>query len=182
MQIKDTGLAFGVVTIMNHWIGAILMVSFVILSVSTLLLDGAAEPDRQSTTSTLGFLCLILFSFRIYWRIKHYHPLPLGGTSPIEVIISRCVSSGLILAGVILPVLHWAFLSAGGRSFLVFGLDFPGISPTNQSFASILSALYWLGITAFCLGLMMHILGALKHQFLLKEDSILRLMGKKVEL
>ena len=181
IKIKDTGLGFGIVTIVNHWAGAIIMVSFITLCASTIGLTGELEITRWKITGTLGFLCLLLFTFRFYWRLKNYYPLPLGG-QPIEVIISRSVAYGLLIAGIVLPIILWALLSARGIGFFVFGVRFPDIWSISPIGVTYLSILFWLGIMAFSLGLLLHAFGAIKQQFFLKNDAVLRLMGKKIDL
>ncbi len=182
MQMKDTGLGFGLVTIVSHWTGAILMLGFVAMSFSTLGLEGTQLLARYETAASVGFLCFCLFSFRIYWRLKHHHPLPLGGATPIEVLVGRGVAFGLLLAGVILPLIFWAYLSARGVDVKVFTISFPALWQPGPTAALSLSVLFWLGITAFTLGFLLHLFGAIKHQFITKDDAMLRLMGKKIEL
>lgn len=182
MRLKDTGLGFGIVTIACHWTGAFLLPGFLLIALNTLTGSVPPDPARLETVTTLAFACAILFSFRIYWRLKHFHPMPLGGAKPVEVIVARCVAFGLLLAGVVLPLILWAALSAGGYDFRVFDLTFPRIWSEGASAAFYLMGLFWLGVVAFTLGFLLHLFGAFKHQFVLKDDAVLRLMGKEVEL
>ncbi|NRG16629.1 cytochrome B [Rhizobiales bacterium] len=182
MKLRDTGLAFGVVTIACHWTGAFLLPGFLLLAVYTLAGSASPDPESLNTLTSLAFLCAVLFSFRIYWRLKHYHPMPLGGAKPVEVIIARCVAFGLLVAGVVLPLILWASLSASGHEFRLFGLAFPRIWSEGEASAFYLTGLFWLGVIAFTLGFLLHLFGAFKHQVILKDDAVLRLMGKKVEL
>ena len=182
MQIKDTGLGFGLVTIISHWTGAIVMLGFVAMSFSTLGLEGAQLLARYQITASLGFLCFCLFFFRLYWRLKHYHPLPLGGAAPIEVLVGRGVALGLLLAGIILPLIFWGYLCAKGIDVKIFAISIPAIWQPGPAAASSLPVLFWLGISAFTLGFLLHLFGAIKHQFIRKDDAVLRLMGKKIEL
>ncbi len=55
MQIKDIGLGFGLVTIVNHWLGVVLMLSFIVLNLSTLALGGETLSMRNKSCATLGF-------------------------------------------------------------------------------------------------------------------------------
>lgn len=182
MQIKDTGLAFGAVTIICHWTGAMLLPGFLLLAMVTFSGEGAPAAGELANVTTLAFLCLLLFSFRIYWRLKHYHPMPLGGAKPVEVIIGRCVAFGLLVAGVVLPLILWAALSASGLPFTVFGLTFPSIWSQGETASLLLTVLFWMGVTAFTLGFLLHLFGAYKHQIVLKDDAVFRLMGKRIEL
>ena len=182
MKLRDTGLGFGLVTISCHWTGAFMLPGFLIFALGTLAGSAPPNPERLDAVSSLGFLCAVLFSFRIYWRLKHHHPMPLGGAKPVEVIVARCVAFGLLVAGVVLPLILWAALSAGGHEFRVFGLALPRIWSEGAASAFYLMGLFWLGVVAFSLGFLLHLFGAFKHQVILKDDAVLRLMGKEIEL
>ncbi len=182
MKLGDTGLGFGMVTIVCHWTGVFVLPGFLILSLATLAGEAEPDPARLELLTTLGFVSALLFSFRMYWRLKQYHPMPLGGAKPVEVIVGRCVAFGLLLAGVVLPLILWAALSAEGEAFRVLGLTFPRIWPIGPVAAFSLMALFWLGALAFTLGLLLHLFGAFRHQVILKDDAVLRMMGKDVEV
>jgi cytochrome b561 len=48
--------------------------------------------------------------------------------------------------------------------------------------AHVVDFLFKLGATPFLLGLALHIFGACKNHFLLKNDALKRMLGKQVEL
>jgi cytochrome b561 len=52
----------------------------------------------------------------------------------------------------------------------------------NHQVAQIVEVLFWIGATPFLLGLVLHIFGACKNHFLLKNDALKRMLGKHVEL
>ncbi len=180
MQVRDTGLGFGVVTIILHWIGAALVIGYVTLD---LLVSVTSDAGLSRIHISLGLVVFLLFTFRLFWRLNHYHPLPIGAVSPIEVIFSRGVALGLLLAGVLLPPIEWIMVwSAGGvvTFFDLFAL--PPLVGQDPAIARIANVLHWLGTYAFALGITLHVLAALKHHFVLKNDTLKRMLGKHVEL
>ena len=164
MQFKDTGLGFGLVTLVAHWVGAALMIGFVVTSISAALLAPAEQSARFALAMSFGYICIPLYLFRMFWRFKHPYPMPLGAASPAQVLIGRGVAFGMLLAGVTLPVLLWAMLT------------------TTGFVATVFFALFWLGLVAFSLGLLLHLFGAFSHHVLQKDETLLRLLGKNVEL
>ncbi len=163
MKLRDNGLHFGFVSVVGHWGGAAMLAAFLISASASELSD--AEPSStQNVTFWISLLTALIFAFRLYWRIVNFHPAPLGGASPAQVLAGRGVALGMLLAGVILPSLFLA------KAFVT-----PGSSWW-------LTPLFWFGVACFLCGLALHLYGAFTHHFVLKDDSLKRVMGHKVDL
>ncbi|WP_433766025.1 cytochrome b [Pseudomonas putida] len=184
MQFKDNGLRFSPITIALHWV-----VAFSLLAIFGLqLMIGQASDDvlRAALVRGQNLVGLVLFLVSIYrfWaRITAYHPLPVGTPNPIEVIISRSVAVSLALAMVLLPIAVWASRSAGGELVeLPGGWWIPSVLPVNAALKHVVDVLFNIGASAFLAGLALHIFGAVKNHFLLKNNTLKRMLGKHVEL
>lgn len=173
MRTRDTGLHYGLVTITCHWIGAVLMLAFI---TATFVASDAAGRDLAMG---LGLLTAPLYAFRLYWRLTNYNPAPLGGTNPAQVLVGQGVVLGMLLAGVVLPILFWAKEAGGGAQVHAFTLPLPSYAAEPWS---LLTPLFWLGVTAFLLGFGLHLFGVYTHQFVLKDETLNRLLGKAVKL
>jgi len=134
---------------------------------------------RRDLTMSFGALVLPLYTFRLYWRIISFHPAPLGGANPAQVLVGRGVALGMILAGVVLPVLYWAKEAQVGAGLSAFGISMPSFTTEP---GIVVASLFWLGTVAFLLGFFLHIFGAFNHQYVLKDESLKRLAGRKIEL
>ena len=165
-------------TVICHWFGAVLMIAFLVAAFSTLGLEGAEALQRRNMTLELGLLAMPFFVFRLYWRLANYYPAPLGGVNPAQVLVGRGIAIGMLLAGIVLPVLFWAKEAGSGSELKAFDLTMPALS-TPLPF---LAPLFWLGVTAFLLGLALHLFGAYTHQIVLKDETLKRLIGLTVEL
>ncbi|MBN3762156.1 cytochrome b/b6 domain-containing protein [Burkholderia sp. Ac-20365] len=179
-QWRDNGLGFSPVTIVLHWIVALLVLSIIGIEIARF-----AEPD-VALTRVLNLLGTILFPVSVYrfWaRVTSWHPLPVGTPNPIEVIVSRSVATALALAMVLLPVAAWLAKSAAGQLVeLPGGWIIPSPMQPNAQAAQVFDALFKIGATPFLLGLALHIFGACKNHFVLKNDALKRMLGKRVEL
>ena len=108
MQIRDTGLRFSPVTIILHWIAAAMVVTLLWFGLTAGRLDVGAEKVKLIWLhSSLGVGIFVISVYRLVARSRFHHPLPIGAISPIEVIMSRAVAMGLIVATVVLPVVGW---------------------------------------------------------------------------
>jgi cytochrome b561 len=179
-QLRDSGLGFSLITVIVHWIVAAVLLSILAIEVVRFF-----SPSVE-TTRVLNLLGAVLFPISIYrfWaRVNSYHPLPLGTPNPVEVIISRSVAVGLALAMALLPLAAWLTKSAAGELIeLPGGLVIPSLIPQNHEAAQTFGILFNIGATAFLLGLALHIFGACKNHFMLKNDTLKRMLGKHVEL
>ncbi len=182
MKIRDTGLSYGIVTIFNHWIGALLMPGFVLLSVAYIGFSENVQTEKLRVLTTIASLVFILSVFRIYWRIRCFHPVPLSGIAPVAVLVSRCVAVGLLLAGVILPLLLWMLLSASGQGFYFMSLRLADVVSPGREATEFLQLLYMAGIASFIFGLSLHLTGVFKHQFIIRDKTLARLFGARAEI
>lgn len=160
MRIRDTGLDYGIVTMLCHWLGALALPAFLALSLAALW--GGSE-KLATALAAPGLIVMGLFAFRLYWRLSSYQPLPLGDARPVAVLVGRGVALGMLLAGVVLPGMHIWLATAEAPALAVL-------------------ILYHLGIAAFLGGFALHLYGAYRHQFISRDASLARLFGRKVEL
>lgn len=179
-QWRDNGLGFSPLTIALHWIVALLVLAIVGIEIARF-----AAPD-VALTRVLNLLGTILFPVSVYrfWaRVTSWHPLPVGTPNPIEVIVSRSVATALALAMVLLPIAAWLAKSASGQLVeLPGGWIIPSPMQPNAQAAQVFDVLFRIGATPFLLGLALHIFGACKNHFVLKNDALKRMLGKRVEL
>lgn len=179
-RLRDSGLGFSPVTIVIHWIVAVIVLSIIAIEIVRSLAPGS------ELTRVLNLLGAVLFPISIYrfWaRVTSYHPLPVGTPNPVEVIISRSVAVGLALAMALLPLAAWLTKSAAGEPVVLpGGLIIPALIAQNREAAQVFGILFKIGATPFLFGLVLHIFGACKNHFLLKNDALKRILGKHVEL
>jgi cytochrome b561 len=184
MQLRDNGLRFSPITVALHWVVAFSLLAIFGLQ---LLIDIAASEALQLQLGRLqnlvGLVLFLVSIYRFWARITSYHPLPVGTPNPIEVIISRSVAVSLALAMVLLPIAVWASRCAAGEVVeLPGGWWIPSILPVNESLKHVVDVLFNIGASAFLAGLALHIFGAVKNHFLLKNNTLKRMLGKHVEL
>jgi superoxide oxidase len=179
-RLRDTGLGFSRVTVALHWIVAALVLAMIALEVSLSIAYNAAQ---ASVLNLLGTVLFPISVYRLWARITSIHPLPVGTPNPVEVIVSRSVAVALALAMVLLPIAAWLYQSAAGEIIaLPGGFMVPALIPPQAQVASIVHVLFRIGAIAFLCGLALHMFGACKNHFALKNEALKRMLGKHVEL
>jgi cytochrome b561 len=131
---------------------------------------------------TIGFLVLILATFRLSWRFANPTPGLPASLAAYQRFLARLTHVFLYLLLFLFPLTGWASLSAYEGEFPIFffGWDsVPRIVPqvaegstfAYEFFADIHKALWKIG--AGILGL--HVSAALWHQFLRRDGLLLRM-------
>jgi superoxide oxidase len=182
MQLRDNGLRFSRVTLTLHWIGALLVLGVVLIELVLVFVPATGITELIQLENLFGLTLCIVSGYRLWARLTTFHPLPCGTPNPVEVIVSRSVAVALTLAGVLLPIAAWISKSAGGELIdLPGGLALPPIASTDYAMKGVIDVIFTIGASAFMAGLTLHIFGALKNHFILKNDTLRRMCGKKVE-
>lgn len=184
MQLRDNGLGFSPITIVLHWVAAAAVVTIIILQ---LYISNAGDTmwiaELKRVRNTLGLLLFFVSCYRLWARLSTFHPLPVGSPNPLEVIISRSVAVSLTLACVLLPVAAWLSMSADAEAVeLLGGSCLPALLDKDEGARKVFDTLFLIGAAPFIAGLALHLFGVCKNHFVLKNDTLLRMLGKEVEL
>lgn len=123
---------------------------------------------------SIGITLLALIAFRLYWRLTHRPPALLSSLQPWERKLATAGHHLLYLLMVAMPVtgLLQALYSKYGVKW--FGLDFlPGLD--DKAIRGIFHEAHELIGIALALLILIHILGALKHKFVDKDETLSRM-------
>ncbi|CEG57043.1 cytochrome b [Legionella fallonii] len=164
-----------------HWIIALAVLTMLIVG---FFLDsipdeskGTAYMLHKSTGITIFFLMILRF---IWMRVTTKPDLP-DSMKLWEKILSRFVQYGFYLLLFIMPLSGWIMSIAGGRMpvyFDLFKAPLPWVGE-NQSLSGMMAeyheAIAWILIVFITL----HVLGALKHHFIDKDNILKRMLPSK---
>ncbi|WP_243391882.1 cytochrome b [Polynucleobacter meluiroseus] len=173
--INKTGYSH--VAIAFHWIMAILIV--VNWTLAIVIDDMPLGPDRitgYSWHKWLGITVLFLVSLRLMWRATHPAPkleiaMPLWQERAMQ--LTHIALYFLMFA---VPLMGWMMSSAEGYTVNYFGLfELPNLVDKNKELGDQLGDLH--GFLAYALSgfVGIHVLAALKHQFIDKDNLLGRM-------
>ena len=120
-----------------------------------------------------GVLILALSAARLLWRLTHRPPAdaPMPAWQARAAHLAHGALYALFFA---VPLMGWAYSSAAGFPIVLFGvLPLPDFVPVSRELADALKPWHgWLakGLAAV---VVLHVAGALKHQFI-DRDGLLR--------
>ncbi len=176
-MIRDTSNGFGIISILFHWLGAILTLT--LFGVGFYLTSyGYYSPNALKIAHfhyALGILLSGLIVVRILWRLSSKSPASL--TSSLVARISIAASKLLLYVLLLAIVVSGYFIcTSEGQSIDVFGMfQVPSVLLLEIEQLNIagLSHKYlsWILIGV----VVVHALAALTHHFFLKDRTLVRM-------
>lgn len=182
--MKQIELLSGTTRIL-HIIVAIAMIGLIAMGIYM------SETDTKSLYSlhkSLGAITLILALVRVVWRIKEGWPTVLAIGSKMQLFIAKMVHWILIVATVLFPLSGVMSSIGSGRGLSVFGLQLIAINldpitgkpaAVSQVIASIGHNIHELLPPLIIFAIVLHIVGAMKHHIIDKDDTIKRMFSAK---
>ncbi len=177
-MIRDTSKGFGIISILFHWLGAI--VTLVLFGVGFYLTSyGYYSPNALKIAHfhyALGILLFGLIAVRILWRLTSKSPASLSSSLLVRIGIA---ASKLLLYVLLLVILVSGYFicTSEGQSIDVFGaFQVPSVLLLEIEQLNIAGLthkyLSWvlIGVVAI------HALAALTHHFFLKDRTLVRMV------
>lgn len=170
------------VSVLLHWVLGLALIG--LFAVGLYMTDLPFSPQRLKLYNWhkwAGVTLLALSVFRLVWRLTH-RPPPLPRA--IETAMPRwqrlahhATHHGLYLLFFAVPLLGWAYSSAAGFPVVLFGvLPLPDFVPVSEELAELIKPLHKLSAFTMMALVLLHVAGALKHQFV-DRDGLLSRMG-----
>ena len=176
MIIRNTRYHFGLISILLHWIMAILLIGLLVLGIYMVNLPISLQKLKMyGWHKEYGLLALALVIVRILWRWINITPelsLPL-----LEKFAARSVHYTFYVLMVALPVTGWIITSAAGLPASFFGLFvLPTLVAPNEETRILFQEIHrWVGYGLIAI-IVLHVSAALKHHFINKDDILRRML------
>lgn len=177
MQVKNKEDRYGIITIGLHWIMALILVFLLIIGlIMARMPNGLLRLQLFGLHKEFGFLILMLVIVRITWRLMNTPP-SLDSLPAWERISAKTVHWAFYGFMFAIPITGWLITSAAGLPASFFGLFvIPNIAPPSDEMRHFYHSVHkWLSyglIATFTL----HVLAALKHHFINKDDILRRML------
>jgi len=181
MQWRNSPLRFGLVSILLHWAVALTVFGLFGLGLWMGGLDYYSPwyrtaPDIHKGIGILLFLVMLL---RLAWRLFSPPPGPLASHGPLVRLASRAGHGLLYLGLFALMIAGYLISTADGQPIEVFGwFQVPALVSGLPDQADVAGEAHEL--LAWALGglAVLHALAALKHHFIDRDATLVRMLGR----
>lgn len=176
MPLRNTTEDYGSLAKFLHWtIVILIVVQYVLAETADELPDGLEKLQILTRHKSFGMLILGLAIVRIAWKLMNRgRPAPVG-----EGWMKKAAAAGhglLYLLLLVMPLSGWAMSSAANYPVTFFGwFQFPALVAENHDLHEVLEDVHETLFYTLLVVAIGHIVAALYHHFMLKDDVLKRM-------
>ena len=176
-------LSLSKMTVVMHWL--------VGLSFMTLIAVGMYMSEYEVWSlypihKSVGVILFVFILYRVIRRIKRGWPKPVSQYQKHEVLLSKLVHWVLIIGTLMFPLSGMIMSLAGGHGIAVFGLELVASNynaageaiAINEQMAETGYETHVILGKVMLVAIGLHIVGALKHHIIDKDNTLKRMLGK----
>ena len=178
MSIRNTRERWGSLSQFLHWLIVALIALQAALGLTGLLLPLSLEKLAVlARHKSIGITILGLATLRLLWRwLNPTPPLP-SNLKPHERFLAHFTHAALYVLLFAMPLTGWMMSSARGFPVSWFNLyQLPDLVPKSESIYDTMVTTHAALAIALALTVVLHIAAALKHHFVLKDDTLRRML------
>jgi cytochrome b561 len=165
--------------IVLHWLIAVLIVGAFTLGLVMTDIPGISPTKLRyySWHKWAGVTVLLLAALRLLWRLKNRPPEFPAAMPPWQRSAAHALHHLLYVFIFAVPLSGYFYTLAAGYPVVWFGLvQLPVLIARNKALADTLAPVhYWLNMAMAAL-VVLHVLAALKHQFIDRDDTLRRML------
>ncbi len=189
MALGNTATRYGSVTKTFHWLTALLIFTVIPLGVVAYNLPYdtseqlALKAQLFSLHKTVGLAIFATALARILWAISQPKPGLLNAEKRAESFLAQLVHWLLYGSLVLVPLTGWihhAATTGFAPIWWPFGQGLPFV-PKDDGVAGTFAALHKIFERVMVASLLLHIIGALKHHFVDRDATLLRMLPGRTE-
>lgn len=177
-MLKDSSSGYGLVSILIHWISALLIIF--LFGLGVYMVDLTYYDDWYHKAPelhvSLGLLVLLIMLLRVVWRIINPTPLDLPA-KPVQQITAKLVKLALYLFIFTVIISGYLITTAEGQPASMFNLvKFPVITQLNSANVDIAGEIHEYFAWGIITLVVLHTLGALFHHFVMRDRTLVRMV------
>lgn len=178
---KNTTTEYGCVTKSLHGICALLVMALIIVGFSAGYIDDKPTKGMvYNIHKVTGVITLFVAALFVFWSLFSRKPGYDASMARWEKLLARFVHFLLFALILVMPLSGWIMSSAAERFPHVMGIQLmmPGI-PASKAIAGFFKETHELLAWVIAAAVILHIVGALKHHFIDKNDILRRMVGRR---
>jgi cytochrome b561/polyisoprenoid-binding protein YceI len=186
MPIRNTRERWGSLSQLFHWLIVVLILVQAALGLTGMLLPlGMEKLAVLARHKSIGMTILGLAALRLLWRwVNPTPPLP-SNLRPLERWLAHFTHVSLYVLLFAMPLTGWIMSSARGFPVSWFNLfQLPDLVPKSRTLYDAMVTTHAALAIALAAVVALHVAGAIKHHFVLKDDTLRRMLpfGRRLTL
>ncbi len=180
-RVNNTATQWGLLSITFHWLTLLFVIGLYALGWYMVELDYYDSWYRVGPFwhKSFGLVLFTLVLTRLCYRVLSSSPSHLASHAPWEILIAKVAHTFLYLSLIVACISGYLISTADGRGISFFDLaDVPAIISGFENQEDLAGDIHvWAtNFLVFLAGL--HGLAALKHHFLDRDETLLRMLGR----
>jgi len=177
MSLTNSAQRYGLVPQLLHWLVVLLLaLQFLLAELAEDLPDGLEKLAMLSRHKSIGITILGLAALRVAWRLID-RPPPLPAMPGWQRIAAHVTHWGLYAALFAMPLSGWMMSSAANYPVSWFGLfQLPDLVGASHDLHETLEEVHETLAGALLVLAAVHVLAALKHQFVDRDGLLSRML------
>lgn len=184
MPFRNSRTAWGALSITLHWLIALAIIAMFVFG---LYMTGLSYYDpwyhkAPALHKSFGIVILLLLLIRLGWRLANPVPAPLASHTPLEQRAASAVHTLLYLLLFALIISGYLISTAKGKPIEVFDLfQLPALFDPIEHQEDIAGTIHLVIAIIVMILAGLHALAALKHHFIDKDATLLRMLGTRFQ-
>lgn len=181
MQWRNSSTSYGLLSILLHWLVALAVFGLFGLGLWMVELDyySSWRHTAPNLHKSIGLSLFALMLLRLLWRLISPPPAPLASYSRATRLAAKLGHALLYVGLFALMVAGYLISTADGHGIRVFGLFAVPATltsiPDQEDVAGVVHQYLAWGLVLFAA---LHALAALKHHFIDRDVTLLRMLGR----
>lgn len=176
--VKNTEISYGCVAKTLHWLIALGIISLLTVGLyMTGLEKGEFRGQVYGVHKATGILILVLVVVRIIWRNMNVQPKLPADIPAYQKFAAHFLHYNLYVLMLLIPLSGWTMSSAGGHPVSFYGLfTVPPLVGEDKELGGLAREAHWILAYIIIALISLHILAALYHHFIVKDEVLKRML------
>ena len=180
MNELNQRLVYAPITISIHWLSVALMIG-IYASIELHEIIPRSNPlrgDMEDWHIYLGLTLLVLAIGRLVINLRMQAPAITPTPPAWQMLLNKGMKLYLYTLMLLMPLLGWVYLSANEEAISWFGIALPAIAPVSEFLAEFSEEAHEIIGKSAYLFIGLHAAAALYHHYLVKDDTLRRMLPR----
>ena len=179
--MKDTIHKLSPISVILHWVIGLALIATLAMGLYIHnFASGAEKFQLLGLHKSFGILILWVAALRILWRFYNGMPKPLAVPPRWQKILGHIVHGVLLIATVAMPMSGIIMTLSAGFPLQLFGLELVSAGDKSPILRNIAHTMHGIGGKVVIGFIVIHILAAVKHHYIDKNNIVRRMLGRRV--